>query len=169
MKFDFELTKYDYAAHFRARGETLRVWRERMPGWRLTLDFYIALCDALTEKCTLGADIRRAYRSGDRAALEQIAGRRIPALAALVRTLREKNRTLWFERHKIYGWEVLERRYGALLMRLDTAAWRLEAYLRGELPRLEEEEEPVLPYSEASRDQVLYYNDYLHTSTAWGR
>ena len=168
-KFDFELTKYDYAAHFRARGETLRVWRERMPGWRLTLDFYIALCDALTEKCTLGADIRRAYRSGDRAALEQIAGRRIPALAALVRTLREKNRTLWFERHKIYGWEVLERRYGALLMRLDTAAWRLEAYLRGELPRLEEEEEPVLPYSEASRDQVLYYNDYLHTSTAWGR
>ena len=168
-KFDFELTKYDYAAHFRDRSERLRAYRERMPDWKVTLDFYIALCGALEKKCTLGADIRRAYRAGDRAALAQIARERIPALAALVRDMREKNRTLWYARHKTYGWEVLERRYGALLMRLDTTAWRLEAYLRGEVSCLEEEEEPVLPYSEASRDQVLYYNNYLHTSTAWGR
>ena len=167
-KFDYELTKYDYAAHFRDRGTALRAYCGRCPGWEESLDFYIALCDALAEKCTLGTDIRAAYRAGDRAALERIVRERIPRTAALVRTLWEKNRTLWYARYRTYGWEVLERRYGALLMRLDTAARRLEAFLRGGAAP-EELDEPVLPYSEASRDQVLYYNDYLHTSTAWGR
>jgi hypothetical protein len=78
------------------------------------------------------------------------------------------NRTLWFERHHAFGFDVLERRYGALSMRLKTAAYRIEEYLGGRIERIEELEEERLSAKPES-PEVAYHNDYLWTSTAWGR
>ena len=78
------------------------------------------------------------------------------------------NRTLWFERHQAFGLEVLERRYGALQLRLKTTAYRLTEYLEGRLDAIEELEEKRLPAT-VEQEDVIMYNNWLWTSTAWGR
>ena len=45
------------------------------------------------------------------------------------------------------GWEVFDMRYGSLRTRLETAAQTLQDYLCGKLTRIEELEEPQLPYN----------------------
>ncbi|NLD87265.1 MAG: hypothetical protein GX633_03300, partial [Clostridiales bacterium] len=168
-QFDYELTKCDFAKHFHTQGDKLRTYIGRYPHWDSCLRFYIALCGVLEDKCTIGVDIKAAYDANDCDKLMEIANDRIPKLVEKLDNMWKANRELWFERHKAYGWEVLERRYGCLTTRLNTAAYRLIQYCREETKEIEELKEPRLPFCHNDTGEILYYNDYLHTSTAWGR
>ncbi len=168
-QFDTELKKCNYKEHFRQRGEYLRTFVGKYPEWDSSLNFYIALCDVLEDKCTIGVDIKKAYDEKNTDELIKIADIRIPKLIEKLRDMWLKNRVLWFDRHKPYGWEVLERRYGCLSTRLETTAFRLKEYCAGNIDRIEELDEARLPFRHNDNGNILYYNDYLHTSTAWGR
>ena len=59
-----------------------------------------------------------------------------------IKELREFHRDLWMKINKPMGWEVFDGRYGFLLMRLDTAIYRIREYLDGKIgaiPELEQE------------------------------
>jgi hypothetical protein len=70
----------------------------------------------------------------------------MPELIRRTEELRRFNREYWMTHIKPLGWEVLDLRYGALLTRLDTAAYRIRAWLAGKIPVIEELEEKLLPF-----------------------
>ena len=109
------------------------------------LAFPAQIARVLALKADLPSRLRAAYTERDldelRATTESL-----PALLIEVRKLRNIHRSLWFEQHKPQGWEVIEGRYGRLMLRIETALWRLDQYLSGEianLPELEEEHHKV--------------------------
>ena len=100
----------------------------------------------LSIKSDLPSRMRDAYAEEDRFKLEQIAEDDLPVLKAEVRKLWEIHRDAWFKQHKPQGWEVIEGRYGRTVMRIETAQWRLKAFLDGDiesLPELEQHQERI--------------------------
>jgi hypothetical protein len=125
------------AGHYRALAAALeKAARGSRADARLR--FPAALARALEEKAPLRREMARAHARKDRAAALRIARRSLPRLRARVEALRRLHRELWFRDHRPFGWEVLERRYGGLLARLETVGMRLEAWAKGELPSIPE-------------------------------
>lgn len=81
-------------------------------------------------------------------------------LAARVSDLRHDHRDLWLSLHQPFGWEVMDLRYGALLMRIDTARLRLEDYLTGRLDSIPELERERLPWQGREGVADLICNSY---------
>ena len=59
--------------------------------------------------------------------------------------------------NKPFGWEIQDARLGGLMQRLKTCHNRLIAYLRGDLERIEELEEEILPWSGS---EYIHRNNY---------
>lgn len=115
------------------------------------------LLRALAKKYDLGVLIRAAYARKDRAGLNRIAKKRIPAAAAAIRRYAQAFRRQWLRENKPFGLEVHEARLGALLYRLETCADRLSAYAAGKIKRIEELEEDV-PDSFGNGDDIVMLN-----------
>lgn len=161
--FDTELEKLDYPAHFAACMKN--IGEISVSGeYEITQKFYMSLCNTLNVKCRLAKKIMSAYKHKDKAALDEIRKTLIPQLSDLVRKTWEENRALWFARHKPFGWEVLERRYGTLLLRLESLIYRLNEFINGNIQAIEELEEKRLPV--VSGEEPSYFNNWLLTSTA---
>lgn len=64
-----------------------------------------------------------------------------------VREMKELRGKIWFEECRPFGYEVLDIRFGGVAVRLESARRRLEAWISGEVERLEELEEDRLPYA----------------------
>ena len=106
-------------------------------------DTVLALAELLIKKADFALRLRAAYEQKERAALEALA-KECDVLAANVSALRTVHHKNWLTYNKPFGWEVFDIRYGGLLMRLDTVKTTLQAYLAGELNRIEELEQPSL-------------------------
>lgn len=105
------------------------------------------LCRVLILKADLGNRIYDAYHSHDKRELADICDQVLPDLAGRVKELRLYQRERWHRMNKAFGWDVIDSRYGALLMSLDTAADRISGYLAAKVERLEELEEERLLFN----------------------
>lgn len=115
-----------------------------------------ALCNVLELKADLGVRTRKAYLAGDREALIQIAG----DYPEIIHRLEEFHKTFsyqWHKENKPHGWEIQDIRLGGLIQRLKTCHNRLNAYLNGELYKIEELEEELLPWSGS---EYIHCNEY---------
>lgn len=166
--FDTEAEKLDFYVHFATQRRKLEKYVGKYPEYEATIQFYISLCDMLCLKCDFGVRLRKFYLEDDRIAMECMADAEIPEMIKRLEDMWLKNRTLWFERHQAFGFDVLERRYGALTMRLKTTAYRIHEYLSGNIDSIEELDEPRLPHNKPSK-HITYQNGHLQISTAWGR
>ena len=156
---DADLGSFDFAPHYTALAGRLRGDAQRNPRYADMFLFYAELAGALAMKAPLGRALHAAYRAGDRAALAQLRDSLLDVKAQLER-LRLAHRAHFFTEYKPIGWEVLDIRYGGAIMRLDTAKARLDAYLSGQLDRLEELCEERLSFSGNGRlRQYLNYQD----------
>jgi hypothetical protein len=106
--------------------------------WSSFFNFYQNLALVLAQKSELGNRISDYYRTGKRSALEEVVAKDLPALQRQIHLLREAHRELWHALYKPFGWEVLDIRYGGLLVRVDTVLWRLKDYLAGEIESIPE-------------------------------
>lgn len=104
----------------------------------------LALSDAA--KSTLGTRIRRAYLAGDRKSLKKIASEELPELIRTVNELKNKREVIWFKEYKPNGFEVLDIRISGVAARLCSAKKRIEAWMDGNVEKIEELEEERLPY-----------------------
>ena len=64
------------------------------------------------------------------------------------------------------GFEVHDGRLGALIMRLESCKDRLLAYANGEIEKLEELENEILPFLNAKPGEPIPYNCYGRIVTA---
>lgn len=103
------------------------------------------LCRIIDLKGYLGVDIRNSYLKGDKARLQYLAENVLPKIAEQTEELRKIHREQWCTYYKVYGWEVIDIRYGGVIARAESAKSRIEDYLNGKIERLEELEEERLP------------------------
>lgn len=96
------------------------------------------LCRVLEIKSRVGVDAQAAYLAGDRQQLRKIAEQTLPELLQRLKVFHRLVYAQWQKECRIHGYEVLDLRLGGLESRIETASQRLEAYLSGELDRLEE-------------------------------
>lgn len=109
------------------------------------------LAGVLKLKSELGIELKRAYDSKDIATLNRIASETLPLIAQAVRELRAAHRAQWLSMFKVFGWEVIDIRYGGVINRLDTASMRIMDYVEGRIDRIEELEQERLVYSTTNR------------------
>ena len=106
-------------------------------------DFHKKLVGILYHKCDINDRLLSAYASNDKEQLKLIAddfGR----LAKDFEAFHEESAKIWYRNNKPFGYHRLDARLGGVESRLKRAKKRIEQYLCGEIPAIEELEEERL-------------------------
>ncbi len=126
------------------------------PEYGYVFDAAARLSDVMSIKYELGLKTRRAYESGDKAALKKLTEKEyvivIEFLKAYIRAFRKQ----WMTDNKPHGFDVQEQRLGGLLLRLDSCKDRLLDYVNGKTDKIDELEDALLPYG--TKEQSLSLN-----------
>ncbi|TMV50142.1 beta-N-acetylhexosaminidase [Paenibacillus mesophilus] len=144
--FDSNLAGRGLERYYSQLEKKFETYASRGGEFRFVFEVLRKLCAVLTVKAELGVNLVEAYRSRELNTLKQYADDIIPGLIGKVRDLQAAHRDRWFEVNKAFGWEVIDYRYGALILSLETTVKRLADYVSGTTDRLEELEEARLPY-----------------------
>ncbi|WP_040950886.1 beta-N-acetylhexosaminidase [Gorillibacterium massiliense] len=164
--FDHHVEGLPMNTHYEKLSEELAGYAGGSGKWGTLFLFYQRLSEVLALKSELGLELKRAYDSKDTEELRRLAEGKIPELAARVEKLKDAHRSLWFANCKAFGWEVLDIRYGGVLSRLQTAAFRIGEYVNGKVDRLEELEAERLDYMERQTGSLGTERMYHRIATA---
>jgi len=162
--FDKNVEGHGLSSHYEKLAADMKDRSTRNGKYGFVFAFLMRVCSVLSLKAEMGIRLTEAYRAGDKSLLEHIASEELPELSRRVSLLRVLHRDLWMQINKPMGWEVLDLRYGALLMRIDTAISRLNDHQGGKLRRIEELEEERLFYQEVHG--LIQCNTYNRMPTA---
>ena len=99
----------------------------------------------LSLKCEIAEKLEPAYKNKDTTVLATISKVQLPALLELTVLCHEQHKQLWMESNKPFGWETLDHHYGGMAARIRSSCERLDSYLAGQIPLIEELEEDRLP------------------------
>ena len=99
--------------------------------------------------------IQRAYREGDKEGLADFAEKDLPQLYQMVEDFSDQFSRQWQQENKIFGLDTIDIRFGGLLKRIKRAQERLEQYISGQIERVEELEQEILPFNDFYKDQGL--------------
>lgn len=158
--FDQNIEGLPVATRSTALTEKLKAAAGRSGRFDFLFHYYAKVSSVLAVKSELGLKMRQAYLTKDTQGMRKIVQENLPDLAARVSDLRHYHRDLWLSLHQPFGWEVMDLRYGALLMRIDTARLRLEDYLTGRLDSVPELERERLPWQGREGVADLVCNSY---------
>ncbi len=123
------------------------------------------LSRVMAKKATLHHRMHQAYGAGDRATLQKIS-QELPALICDLELFLEALHRQWYKENKAFGLEVQDIRIGGLVQRIHSTKERLDAYLEGTLPRIEELEQPVLPFWPEDDGKYLVHHFAWHESAS---
>nr|WP_309098515.1 beta-N-acetylhexosaminidase [Fredinandcohnia onubensis] len=143
--FDENIKGLPIADHYKGLVEKLKEAKERNLGAEKLFHFYEQLAKVLSEKAELGIELKLAYDNGDKTGVK-VCLKKVELLRVEIDALRKAHRDVWFTVNKPFGWEVLDMRYGGLLTRIETAEYRLNQWLSGNISTLAELEEMRLRY-----------------------
>lgn len=93
--------------------------------YQLIFNNYINMSRVLSIKMNLSQMIRKAYKAGDKALLEQYATKEIPQMIAYMETYIEDFEKFWLWENMAYGLEVHHHFDGGLIIRWKSVARRL--------------------------------------------
>ena len=113
--------------------------------WQAHYTYIETLFQYLSLKCEIAENLEPAYKAKNLAVLKEIANDQLPKLLTLTESCHIQHRKLWMDSNKPFGWETLDHHYGGMGARIRTACQRLDDYLAGQLPYLEELEQQRLP------------------------
>ncbi|MFB9326687.1 beta-N-acetylhexosaminidase [Paenibacillus aurantiacus] len=145
--FDKQIEGLPLNDHYKQLESKLHARRDPSAALDFIFEVPERLSAVLARKSEIGIELKRAYDAGDKAELASIAAEVLPEISKDVQALRLAHRTQWMKIYKPFGWEVIDIRYGGVVTRLDTAAYRLTEYAEGRLDRIEELEQERLYYS----------------------
>lgn len=137
---------------------------QRTAGNRQINEFYRLYAKTLRMKWKLPYQIWQAYRQADKQALADLVEHSIRKLPALLKQLLEARRQIWLTEANPMGLEVLEHRFGAMMLRTEIAGNRIQDYIDGKVERILELEEPRIdpaPAENKEEPQAIHYNRAL--------
>ena len=144
---DEYLQNHPMSAFYGCTAEKFAKFASQESKWQPHYAYIETIFRYLSLRCEISEKLEPAYKSKDTAILHQIVHIQLPALLELIKKCHMQHKKLWMEANKPFGWETLEHHYGGTAARIVTACERLESYLSGQLPLLEELEEKRLPMS----------------------
>jgi hexosaminidase len=113
------------------------------PKWEGLFDFYEQLARVLSVKAEIGIKIKEVYDKKDYELMRSILSE-LDWIQTNVDLLRQKHRRVWFAAYKPFGWEVIDIRYGGVMVRIDSVKYRIQEWLEGRISAIEELEEERL-------------------------
>lgn len=113
----------------------------------------------LAVKSEMGLRLTKAYKEGNIEELKRFKDEYLPDLKNRVLSLRAYHKDCWFKIYKAFGWDIMDLRYGTLLMRITSAIEEVADYLSGKLERIEELEEERR-YFDGIEGPIRYMNGY---------
>jgi len=133
-------------------------------------EFYAVLMRALYYKWRLPLDIWEAYHKGDKQALLALIGKKIEPLKKILLQAAKARRRVWMDECNAFGVEIIDHRFGSMIMRLETAADVIDDYVHGRIEKIDElEEERLDPCPDANKTvepQAVHYNRALRIMSA---
>ena len=140
------------------------------PLQRSIAQFYALMMKTLYYKWRLPLDIWEAYKKTDKKALQALVENKLKPLKAALTETAKARRQVWTEECRAFGSEVLDHRFGAMLMRLEVTQEILTDYIQGKIRRIDElEEERLDPCPGADKTlepQAVCYNRTLRIMSA---
>jgi hypothetical protein len=137
---------------------------------KIIAEFYAQLMYTLRYKWRLPLDIWEAYHVNDKVRLEKIVAEKIRPLKLHLQKLAQARRRVWFDECNAFGGEILDHRFGAMLMRLEAAEEIIGSYVAGErtfIGELEEHRLDPCPKSDKiAEPQAVCYNRALRIMSA---
>jgi hypothetical protein len=121
------------------------------------------LSSFLENKASFGVRAKAAYDANDKETLRALS-EECDVMIEKLEALRKSHRAAWMKYNKPFGFEVLDIRYGGIRSRLDTAKYRIDAYLNGECDRLEELEAVRLRIDCVEGDADIFAGRFLWRS-----
>lgn len=152
--FDKQLEGLDLSGHYKQLEEKIKNYRSPVETLDFIWDVPEKVCAVLARKALLGVRLKKAYDEKDVVELERIANLDIPELMEKVKILKASHKKQWYTLNKPFGWEVMDIRYGGVLARLETANERVNDYLSGILPLIDELEQERLPFNAHIEEQT---------------
>lgn len=149
---DKHIAGLDLSTHYKILGKKMQVYKKQNPEWSFVFKVPEKLCHVLSLKSDIGLKIKEFYGKKDFESLRCIVDYELPKLKKYVVNLRMAHREQWLKTNKVFGWEVLDIRYGGLLARIETAICRLRDYIEGNVTLLEELEEERLYFDGLNRE-----------------
>ena len=116
--------------------------------WKTYETHAVKIYEILALKADIMVKLKDAYKSGDRAVLEEIASNELPCLIAMYKDILVSWKAMWLSTCKVFGWEVINGRLGFITARLEYACETLRDYLDGKLETIEEMDVDFIENSE---------------------
>ncbi|MBQ7994978.1 MAG: beta-N-acetylhexosaminidase [Bacilli bacterium] len=146
--------KEEYEEVYKRNTRIIRSAQRRSEKYSLVYKTLADLSSVLEIKTCLGLKMRKAYKEGNKEALEQCM-KDIKKCIKRLDTFRNSYRERWFEDNKASGFEVVDGRLGFVRSRLESTYIRLNDYLLGKIDRIEELEYEKLPHDCAEKIEEI--------------
>ena len=141
--------------HFEVSAQQLKEVSQRAGDYSYIFETQAQLNALLALKIEATSGIQRAYREGDKEGLSALAEKDLPQLYQMVEDFSDQYSRQWQQENKIFGLDTIDIRFGGLLKRIKRAQERLEQYISGQIERVEELEQEILPFNDFYKDQGL--------------
>lgn len=162
------LAKPEYKEIYAQHAKTLAQVKERSGEYAYLFEAIEKMAEVLSIKTYLGVEIRQAYEAKDNEALTNIAKEVIPQLIEKIDVFYDAFMKQWHIDNKSFGFDVQCIRIGGVKQRLVYAQKQLLNFVNGEITKIDELEEPSLPfglYLGHKDANQLYYNDWRTSVT----
>ena len=156
--FDRNIEGLPLNAHYEALAAEFSAADGRNGYYDGLMRFNYHVADVLALKCEIGLQLTAAYKARDTIRLRQLADRILPDLRDRAASLRKCHKQYWFRTYKAVGWDVMDLRYGSLLIRIESAIEQVKAWLAGDADALAELDEPRLLYN--GRSGIPAYTNF---------
>lgn len=144
--FDETIRGLNLSEYYRELAKKIKPLAEQEGDLSLLFDFYYHFADVLETKSEMGIRVSDAYHENDKDTLQAVL-EQAKQLREKVKQLQAAHRAVWLQEYKVFGWEVMDIRYGGVLSRNETLILLLTEYLNGETDQIMELEEKKLPFS----------------------
>ena len=161
--YDGEMKDIPVEEHYKACAEIFDKASKGSTLRNLIFSVPAQLSKVLSVKGEIGLKLKKAYDEKDNDMLYKIANTDLMWLKDAVDTLRCEHRRVYLECNKPFGFDLVDVRYGGVIARIDTAIYRINDYLDGNVELIEELEEERLPFDPAG-DYFLHWRKYSHIS-----
>ena len=125
-------------------------------------DAYAKFCKFMQLKYTIGYRTRKAYKENNKVELKNLAENDYANLIILLKDFYTAHKNVWFTDNKPFGFDVQDIRMGGMERRIESSQQRLRLYLNGEIDRIEELEEEILP---EFKNKYMYFNKWSTNAT----
>ena len=157
--FDKNIEGLSLNAHYEKLKKTFEVCIARNGRFGFLFEYLTKLSHTLALKSEMGIKITQAYHNGNKSELKNIVEKELPELENRIKNLRRCHKEQWFMINKALGWDIMDMRYGSLLIRIQTAMEEINDYLDGKLKCLEELDEERISFT-GEPGLVKYANFY---------